>query len=413
MSNNKRFDLSDKLIHFFRPVDLSSDNAFTAPENWGPGEIVENHVVSPMFLLRNAVRLGRIWATWSMRSGRRTIYGPHPAVCFTDMPLAAFIEFGTERARKGEAMSSYGLVFRKPALFEEGARPVIYGLSAPPRLSRDGGGPRIIPPADLPLGEQYRYVAYAPGRVDWTHEREWRWKSVQELPDREFDLPPNDGSEIPGLDLNSPLLKGLGAIVKTAQQAERLIHDVLMVTDRSGKRQSNFDFVISLDRIKPGDDLREPEKVEETIHSATFDLEPYFNLSADERTTQIANFRRAVAVSLQQKHLGMPRESGGCWLWFTDARHPMVRALVAENEVVVNRDGRYLVEIGELGRDRSLQEREGVIKHLAKLLEQRHGVRATYHSVLNSFDPDEVPHYSDPPLNDPFHFNYAHEAGDF
>ena len=48
-------------------VDLFSEDSIIAPENWGPGEIVEDHIVSPMFLLRNAIRLGRIWATWSMR----------------------------------------------------------------------------------------------------------------------------------------------------------------------------------------------------------------------------------------------------------------------------------------------------------------------------------------------------------
>src|SRR5688572_14341225 len=113
-NNNIRFDLSPFLIHFFRRLDFAKADANFTPENWGPGEIVEDAAVTAFFLLRNAIRLQRLWATWSMRNGRRTVYGPHPAVCFTDMPIAAFIEAGEKRAAKGEAMSPIALVLPKP-----------------------------------------------------------------------------------------------------------------------------------------------------------------------------------------------------------------------------------------------------------------------------------------------------------
>jgi hypothetical protein len=112
-SNNVRFDLSPFLIHFFRRVEFAEADVDFTPEVWGPGEIVEDDTVSPLFLLRNALRLQRLWATWSMRGGRRTVYGPNPAVCFTDMPIAAFIEAGRARAEKGEAMSPIALVLPK------------------------------------------------------------------------------------------------------------------------------------------------------------------------------------------------------------------------------------------------------------------------------------------------------------
>lgn len=414
MSNNKRFDLSDRLIHFFRPVDLTSGDSFSAPETWGPGEIVEDHIMSPMFLLRNSVRLGRIWATWSQRKGRRTIYGPYPAVCFTEMPLGAFVEAGIERQKKGQAMSPYGLVFPKPALFERGARPVIYGLSSSPYIpAGDDGGERLIPAESLPLNEQYRYVTYAPGKIDWTHEREWRWRSTEKQPESEYHVPVDHGLDIPGLDLNDPTLAGLGAIVKTDIQAERLIHDVLTVTDRFGRKESNYEFVISLERLHGVDDLRDPEQVEQAIRAAAFDLEPFFRQSKDERKSHLDNFRAASVEAAKTPTEPPNGEWGGCWLWLTDARHPMVRALVDEGLVAVNNDGRYLVEIDEFDPSLPLPDLENRTKRLAALLLERHGVSATYHSALGKFGPDDVPFYADPPFENQFHFNYGRDEDDF
>lgn len=127
--NNNRYDLSDRLIHFFRRVDLAGDTAPAWPEDPGYASISESEVLQPAFLLRHAIRMGRLYATWSIRKGRRTIHGKRPVVCFTEMPIAAFIEGGRFREAKGQAMSPYGLVFPKAAAFRTGARPVIYGLT--------------------------------------------------------------------------------------------------------------------------------------------------------------------------------------------------------------------------------------------------------------------------------------------
>lgn len=129
-SNNVRFDLSPFLIHFFRKVDIGQADVRCTPENWGPGDLVEDTTLSPLFMIRNSLRLKRLWATWSVRKRRRTVYGPNPAVCFTDMPIAAFIEAGRARAKKGEAMSPIALVLPKNQVHAAGARPVIYGLSS-------------------------------------------------------------------------------------------------------------------------------------------------------------------------------------------------------------------------------------------------------------------------------------------
>jgi hypothetical protein len=417
MDNNKRFDLSDRLIHFFRKVTLGNGDNFTVPETWGPGDIVEDPDISPMFLLRNSVRIGRIWATWSMRNGRRTVYGPHPAVCFTEMPLGAFVEAGIKRERLGQAMSPYGLVFPKAALFNRGARPVIYGLSSTPSIPRGtDGGERVIPSKSLPLDEQYRYVAYAPGKIDWTHEREWRWKCTEHMTERELGLPPDHGSEIPGLDLNGPDLAGLGAVVKTDVQAERLIHDVLTVTDKLRRRKCNYEFVISLERLRGVRNLHDPKEVEAAIHAAAFDLAPYFQQSKEERRTLITNFMDAATEVTTVPLPSTPPndEWGGCWLWLTDARHAMVRALIQEGRmVVINSDGRYLVDIRQFDPSNSLRDLENRTRRLAELLFERHGLPATYHSVLGKFGPDDVPSYANPPLENRFHFNHGNDKEDF
>lgn len=111
--NSIRFDLSDWLIHFFRDIDLEGNNSIVYVEHMGWGNIAEDVNWSALFMLRCAIRSGRLWATWSFRNNVRTIYGPDPAVCFTEMPIAAFLETGEKRHRRGEAMSPFALIFPK------------------------------------------------------------------------------------------------------------------------------------------------------------------------------------------------------------------------------------------------------------------------------------------------------------
>ncbi|WP_291716375.1 DUF4427 domain-containing protein [Magnetospirillum sp. 64-120] len=413
--NSERFDLSNRLIHFFRPLDLESDDSPGGPEEWGAGGIVEDTLLSPFFLLRNAVRLGRIWATWSFRKGRRTIYGPHPAVCFTEMPLGAFIEAGEGRQAKGEAMSPYALVFPKAPLHARGARPVIYGLSESPYIPNgQGGGERLIPDDALPRLEQYRYVTHAPdARIDWTHEREWRWPFRGSLPYSEDGI--SHGSEIPGFEIDQQNFDGIGAVVKTVEQAHRLIYDILTITDREPSGFCQYEFVVARENINDLSALRDPQYSEGLIASSSFSLREFFNLPRMRISELVANYMslmRSVSASPPPAH-AYAHETGGCWLWLTDNRQPLVRALLAENLAHVNQDGRYLVDLPEFDIKFSLRQREEMTKILANLLQQNAGVSATYHSVLNSHDPNGVPHYSDPPLDNNFHFNYAHRTQDF
>ena len=231
------------------------------------------------------------------------------------MPLAAFIEAGVDRQRRGQAMSPYGLMFSKAAMFRLRARPVIYGLSSSPRIPRGaGGGERVIPTAALPLDEQYRYVAYVPGRIDWTHEREWRWKCTEARPEKKLDLAslvglglsdidleeaaqaklPLDGHEIPGLDLNNaPSCRAWRDWGETNEQAERLIHDVLTIADRAGDQGSNYEFVLSLERLKNIGQLRDRAKQMKPFAQRRSTLDPFSSQKEDEVLNHLRDFHES------------------------------------------------------------------------------------------------------------------------
>ena len=130
---------------------------------------------------------GHIRATWAFRKNRPTIYGPRAAVCFTEMPLYALIDYAKTRPK--HAVGTYAIGVLKKELFNAGGRPVIYGLSSKHteqqlNSSIGKGWPRKLDPScGIAESEQYRYVAmsadsYRP--IDWSHEREWRWVDHQD-----------------------------------------------------------------------------------------------------------------------------------------------------------------------------------------------------------------------------------------
>ena len=131
MLNNIRYDLSDWLIHFFRDVSPYSDSGIDLPEHLGWSNILEDNgkPIPALFMLRCAIRHQRIWATWAYRGGKRTIYGYRPAVCFTEMPIAAFFEAAEIRSIRGQHISPYAIIINKRQMAQAGALPVIYGLS--------------------------------------------------------------------------------------------------------------------------------------------------------------------------------------------------------------------------------------------------------------------------------------------
>lgn len=414
-TNNRRYDLSNRLIHFFRDLDLSSSDAPATPEHWGHSSIPEDVDMPAFFLLRHCIRQGRMWATWSYRGNARTIYGPRAAVCFTDMPIPAFIETSRTRWERGQAIAPYALVLPKPAMFDAGARPVIYGLStdANPSIDRSSGD-RLLPSSALPLMEQYRYVAYDPssGRLDWAHEREWRWP-CDEPPWFDPDgIPPGESGDIPGLGIDDPSLGGIGVIVRTDDEAERVVYDILTKVDRGDIPENHYQFVLVGDLVRDWTRLREADDMDEAIHDSIIDLSPYFGgrrMRARAVEEEIDELAEQIEASTGPSN-DFP-EVGGCWLWLRDNRHPIVRALARVGRTQVTHDGHYLVDLPSIDRHRPLRQRQEMIERISSELERRHDLAAGYFAVLNSRDPDAIPTYHNDSLDDDFFWNFSHDPG--
>lgn len=136
-------------------------------------------------ILQKIIHDGFIRSGWSMRDLMPTVYGPYSAVCFTEMPLYGLIEYARFRGKLSGYVGNYGIAFLRKELFDAGARQVIYGLSTDYKEAEDatdsyfGRGMRCLSDkCGIGLEEQYRYVSTNLGkgkRIDWTHEREWRW----------------------------------------------------------------------------------------------------------------------------------------------------------------------------------------------------------------------------------------------
>ena len=157
-----RGDMTKWLIHFTRNSSHMCAREVLL-------KILIEGVLRPGFALRGS-------------PGKHTIYGNSPAVCFTEQPLSAFLQY--LYARDDEtAMAGYGILVHKHDVYVAGGLPVIYGLKHTEELESDhpdySKEHRLLNPEHLNYSQQYRYVAFAPNRepypLDWTHEREWRW----------------------------------------------------------------------------------------------------------------------------------------------------------------------------------------------------------------------------------------------
>jgi len=402
VNNNIRFDLSAYLIHFFRDIDLKGGNGIVFPEHMGWQNIYEDTFLPAIFMLRAALRNGRLWATWSVRNGVRTIYGPNPAICFTEMPIAAFLEAGHSRWESGQAMSPFGLVFPKDMLFQLGARPVISGFSAEVDASAyfDDEGNRLFPPNQISLQEQYRYVTFNIGgsrNINWTHEREWRWPCRDDVSAvrsqlEEFGVV-SSWEEIAGLDFYKFGIRGIGAIVETKAQADLIISDMLTLVDSGQASAETFSFVLASSLLPMPTQLREPASINQAIASAMVDLEPHFSLPGnvcEQYSNRFSELVRQVEATAGTPSYG---ELGGCWLWLHDNASPLTRALLRTERAFVSGDGRYLASLYEFSDSRSLREREAMASQLAEMVAAEFGTPCCYFSVLNADNPSAVPFY--------------------
>lgn len=371
------------------------------------------------FMLRAALRNGRLWATWSMRNGVRTIYGPSPAICFTEMPIAAFLQAGKYRWKSGQAMSPFALVFPKRDLYQLGARPVIAGVSSDSSFSvyYDAAGNRMLPESILPSAEQFRHVTFDIGGVrdiDWTHEREWRWPyrggfsaGTQRI--QEVGIV-SSWDEIPGLDFYRAGISGIGVIVETTRQAEFVVSDMLTLIDSGQAHAETFGFVLASNILPAPNHLQDPAGIAQAIESAMVNLDPYFSLShemCDEFSNRFSELVRQVEESAGVYSHG---EFGGCWLWLHNNASPLTRALLQTRRAFVTPEGRYLASLYEFSDSRGLREREAMTSRLASMVREEFETSCDYFSVLHSDDPTAVPFYADGFDDEIGFFNFSWNA---
>jgi hypothetical protein len=281
-------------------------------------------------------------------------------------------------------------------------------------LSTDkSGGPRILPADRLSLHEQYRYVSYYPTgryRVDWTHEREWRWPYMESLEVFDKQIATygvvSEVTDIPGLEFYGFGLRSLGVIVNTKDEARLVLHDVLSLIDRRVIGPDTFDYILVANDIASPAEIRDPDQEEAAIAAAAIDLSAYLRPDPDHDESlseQVNEMARAIEAESDEPECG---ELGGCWLWLVDNDHPVTRALLNTERAEVNRDGKYLMFPHAFSDSRSLAQREEMTRKLAAQVKAKFGLEAGYFSVLMSDDPNGVPSYNTDFLDNRMIYNF-------
>ena len=227
----ERKDMTKWLIHFVKDVDYSQ-----YPEEdpiYGTNREVDDGD-SAFAALLSIIRIGGLIPNYSYRNGKTTLFGKSPVVCATEMPLYSFYKYAHSlSAEKRKNVSPIGIAILKNEFFAEGGRPAIYGLSEDNQnLNYVCNNPkyRILKDDILPQKEQYRLVSTDLGAskaIDWTHEREWRWKPTK----NSHELWGKDGNEkvgpLPGLPIfkdtdDLGYISNVRIIVESKKQADKV-----------------------------------------------------------------------------------------------------------------------------------------------------------------------------------------------
>jgi len=418
MQNNKRFDLSNYLIHFFRDVNLESNSYIHFPEYSGFNNICEDSKCSALFLMRCALRNNKLVASWSYRNGKRSIYGYDPAICFTDMPLAAFLQTSKERKARGEKIGEYALMLSKKDMFAAGARPVIYALDQNNHfryLKTSNPDEKIIDPNVLPLLEQYRYVNYDPTKstpIDWTHEREWRWAYRDDISKYMQEVMQNglvgEYDTLPGLDISIYPINGAGIVVAKDDDINKVLYDILTLVDSRKIDINTFRFIVSTENVEAYNIL-DPNNLQSFINDNILDLEQFFYINPNkeviilEKIDQVIHSITSNFIYDNEKY---PEEMGKSWIWIVDNFSDVTRVLLKNHRMYVNNEGKYLLEIPDI-EHYPLIKQEKICKEIALELSKIYFIHANYFSVMGHQNPDWVPYYTDFHDNNHPYYNYS------
>lgn len=394
MAQRTDVEQSNRVVHYFRDVDLTSGSRPDfIPESFALNCWAEDCWPGG-FLLRVAIRFHHIWATFGVRNGHATIQGRHPAVCFSGFSVSDLVVVRDGLAAASGAVTQYAITFPTRSAEQAGATKVVQGENL--RAMLQASHPSEPVTQEEIWRNQYRYLD---GQLDifgnQTAELEWRWpytrnyrRAIEKI-EREGHL----GDKLPGLDLTQKKWSGIGVVVATEADALRLQYDILCLIDQQFVSVDHFDHLLVCERLPAELDGLTAAEQEASMRAACFDFKSCMTVSDEAAAVAVADFTERVSALEASCLKKETQERGGCWVYFEDNAHPYVRALLKGGRVVVNKSGRYLGMLNELGRGRDLRERQMIVKTLCNQLEQEHGVACSYFSVRDSWQPDDLPSY--------------------
>lgn len=387
----RRADLTDWVTHFVHDPD---------------GHNGTRDAGDAFAVLLSILRDGVLVPSWAVRGGVRTVYGPRPAVCFTEMPIGALIEYAKQRP--ADRVRAMGVSLLRRELYVAGGRPVIAGLSAAAPAVRVGDE-RLLPVEALPLHEQYRYVSLSLGEgaheIDWTGEREWRWAAdPDDARHRAFVASRADAGtdEESGLPLFRPCrgewtepgyFSRLVILVETDEQAQRVLKTAHALGDAGGSQVSEvFDArvlrevrVVVAERVgRTGAPLGAIESLPtEVFHSVEIrdptesDAALVRAAIADATVAGIA----AAAASLAAN--GDRGPVGWALIETNESLHPSVRALLALG-AARGGDGNIVVRLPNMsGGAQALSVDAAAAHAAAEVLGARLGIAFAVRTVLD------------------------------
>lgn len=351
---------------------------------WGSG-------ASAYGVLRKIISDGHIRATWAFRNGRPTIYGPRAAVCVTEMPLHALVDYAKRRAATDVAGYAVGLL--KSEFFAAGGRPAIYGLSGKyQELDRSGHTwPRKLDDScGVAEAEQYRFVSTILNgrfRIDWTHEREWRWVDHE------------DRCSAPGLPVwlgSEPYsFSRVLVIVQSNEEAEEIL-DLLKQLYDPGANGFDVEFdrttlertaVISLEEVRDGlsDDTLRTLRLEDipTRQLRKFESPPASPEDLHMLRRVLVEARDAASRAMRLEWETAPKGSEGfiqdaagfASLKVHDAQTPLVSGLLELGEAWPVGEGGYFVSgitEGCKQLDQALRLEEAAIQAAIEVFEKHY-----------------------------------------
>lgn len=433
LDNRRRIDLTEWVVHFVHdrkpednfldileeacileekhPEDESmelSDEDFRFPDyydNEGKQHFIHDRYIEEEYGLAEDAKAfdvlckilhdGFIHSSWSYRNYEPSIYGPVSAVCFTEMPLYALVEYAKVRGKRSGYVGNYGVAFRRNELFAAGARPVIYGLSTPfeeHEYSEDEPyqGRLMSEKCGIGINEQYRYVSTSLHKnkgltIDWTHEREWRWPL------------PMDKLRVPGLPFflskeYSDFFTDVIIIVGTDKEQELLL-DYLKNLYDSGGRNTGLEYnksmiaaarVLSLQSVSKLKSVDQKIMKIEDLPIKQMKLLPSFSVSKrlDRKVRNAVKTAGEIAVETVENYLrDNPdfNEDKGAWGFVhvtTSEVSAITQALIDAGLANAYSDGRYYIKVREYRTSNLTLLEEGAMaasKYLTKKLGQNFG----------------------------------------